>query len=278
MNGDPNTAPVAPPASNASDLDALVRLAGLVLSNRAAYGLQHPTTQAIAVDCYKALAEALARRGELAIELSEGRLTINGAPVARRNPLAHAFVSHLLERDVDRFTLKPGITAEEFGRLLSVLDREPALLRQAGGLAGAVVSERLDCRVDAPPVQAPAPSRSVRLPTCRRKAAPRAPDNYYEKGVHKFVDFILGFFGLTSLVIAGLIVLGVVLNDVGGSDAPMFLLAPALLAASVWIPVHFISSGRRFIAIGYLTFTVLVYVILPVLVLGVCFLALSRMN
>ena len=249
------------PNPEATEFEALARLAGLVLSNLSVYGRGHAVTQAVVCDAYEALARALAAREQLAFEIRDGTLRINGVAVGERNPLVRTLVLHLAGRRVSQFAIRQGITRPEFDRLLEVLDTTPEALRESGGFARAVETADLPARVV---VRMPPP-----IPASARAAA------YYTSGGRKFLDFILGFVGLPSVAVTGGVGLGTMFSYVDGME-PLGMLVMALaLAGLIAAMIVAFRKGRRYIGQGIACFLGLLLLV-PVLLFGACLLILAN--
>lgn len=249
--------------SEHSRVEGLVRLAGLILNNISIYGVDHAVTRTVIDHCYKELVDVLDAEESLHVEVGEGTLHCNGESMAMSNPLASSFAGHLLERDIRRFSLLKGMSAEEFERLVRILDTDPQQLNDEGGFAQAVTTAKL-------------PETVLRVPPARPSAgAPAISEpvfpGYYTSGKRKFVDFALGFWGLPSLVGVVIVVIGVLLEQANVDDLFPFVMGSLALGSAIVIPIVFFRNGRRLIAIGFLAAAVLVLV-LPIILLGACFL------
>jgi hypothetical protein len=244
-----------------SGFDQLARLGGLALSHISVYGLDHEVTRTVTRDLHSELAKALATHGPLALDARRDELCINGAVVALENPLVRSFARHLSGLGITHFVLQPGLSPDELERLLRVLDTNPVALRQSGGFARAVEVAQLPEKVV---VQKPPP-----IPAAARAAA------YYTGGGRKFVDFVVGFFGIPSVAVTACIGVGVMFSHTNATEPvaalAMVLALVGLLVATVWT----FRSGRRYIGLGIVCFLGLL-VAVPLLLVGACFIILAR--
>jgi hypothetical protein len=259
-------------------VESLVRLAGLILSNSSIYGFEHPVTRAIVGDCYTELTALLAACETLAVRVKDGELFVNEVKVSRRNPLVQTFVEHLASREIGEFALAKGITEEEFGKLVEVLDTGAAALASGGGFAQVVHRTGLGkgVLVAAPPVEAAGQISAPPVPSRKPRGGKPAGPDYYTTGKRKLLDFVLGFFGIPSAVAAAAVPLLVLFEASGTDQFGGGLVGLGVLAAAVFAPTRCLQRGRRFIAFGLFSFYGLLGVV-PLLALGACLIVLGGM-
>ncbi len=114
-------------------LDRLMRLFGRALNDLVLYGRDHSVTATILRECHAAVAEWMATSGELDIALADRELMGNGIPIPARTPPVQALIARLRDLEVQRVSLKPGLTLPELESLIIVLGSPAAEIEQSGG-------------------------------------------------------------------------------------------------------------------------------------------------
>jgi hypothetical protein len=266
-------------ALTASEAADLIRHAGLILINITLYGLWHRATRELAHETFQQVTALLARCGQLDVQLEPQLVRVNGVRVGRNNPAVQAFATHLLNRDISRFALLQGLTEAQFDKLLEVLGTESQMLEEQGGFSQSVQALGLGEHVNEVESAVADESLVASVPpvlpeeVCAPAAAPYDQQDKYGGDPDKVTDFLLGFFGISSLQVVGSIMLFNALKmDIDRSG----LLLPGMVELGVVIVVtwHFFAIRRRFISIGYL-WAVGIIISIPLLLLGACFLVLS---
>lgn len=117
--------------------EALVRAVGLILSNSTVYGASHSVTKQAAEACFKLLVD-LWKTTDAVFNLTDEELLVNNTAVEQKNALIKHFVEHLEARDISNFTLRQGMSRDQFDGFVEVLTAQPAELQQLGEFSGAI--------------------------------------------------------------------------------------------------------------------------------------------
>ena len=123
--------------------EALVRAIGLILSNSTVYGPTHGVTKQATDACFQLLKE-LWKTADAVFNLADDELLVNNSTVEQKNALIKHFVEHLEARDISNFTLKRGMTREQFDGFVEVLTAQPVELQQLGEFSGAIAAVGLN--------------------------------------------------------------------------------------------------------------------------------------
>ncbi len=119
--------------------DSIIRALDLILSNTSVYGASHAVTSQSAESCF-ALLQQVWTEGDCSVNASESGLTVNQEPVELKNMLAQHLADHLEKRDITNFSLKRGMTHEQFLEFIEVLGAKPQELQLLGGFAAAIAA------------------------------------------------------------------------------------------------------------------------------------------
>ncbi|MFO7869931.1 MAG: histidine kinase dimerization/phospho-acceptor domain-containing protein [Kiritimatiellia bacterium] len=122
----------------------IVRSMGLVFNNTSLYGADHSVTAQSMKDSYGIVSKALENCDEIAFNLTEEGLLVNGGSVELKNPLMKAFVNRLHVMGLNSFAITKGITEDKFEELVNILNTKPDQLKQSGGFAATVKQAGLD--------------------------------------------------------------------------------------------------------------------------------------
>ncbi len=123
--------------------EALVRAVGLILSNSTVYGPTHGVTKQAADACFQLLKE-LWKTTDAVFNLADEDLLVNNSTVEQKNALIKHFVEHLEARDISNFTLRQGMSREQFDGFVEVLTAQPVELQQLGEFSGAIAAVGLN--------------------------------------------------------------------------------------------------------------------------------------
>ncbi|MFU8779699.1 MAG: hypothetical protein ACNA71_01580 [Kiritimatiellia bacterium] len=119
--------------------ESLIRSLGMIITNSHVYGLQHGVTRNAIDACFQHVG-MIFRAGDAAVSMSEDDLTVNGVAIEQKNPLIKSFVAHLEKQDITNFTLRSGMTREQFEAFKEILLAPAGDLQQLGGFAGAIAA------------------------------------------------------------------------------------------------------------------------------------------
>lgn len=111
---------------------------GLVFSHSTLYGLSHAVTARAINECFKILGEILLEKEAINISVSEENLLVDGMPMTDITPAVSAIALRLSSLAIASFSLTRGITAEEFGNVVELLQATPDDMRNAGGFASII--------------------------------------------------------------------------------------------------------------------------------------------
>ena len=119
--------------------DALVRAMMLVLGNIAVYGIRHGVTRKSLDACYAVLVQMLAS-GDVPFALADTELSIRSLPVEQKNKQVTTFIEHLKTREIANFTVRQGLSAEQFDMFIEVLSAQPHELKALGDFSGTLAA------------------------------------------------------------------------------------------------------------------------------------------
>ncbi|MFC1496994.1 histidine kinase dimerization/phospho-acceptor domain-containing protein [Verrucomicrobiota bacterium] len=131
---DANPQPLAP----ISDAAEIVRVMGLVFSNSELYGANHGVTKKAIEDSFALLGKTFENCKEISFTVSEEGLLVNGDIIELKNPLMKSFVTQMLQREINSFSISQGLSHEQYHNLVEALTAKPKELKQLGGFAGAI--------------------------------------------------------------------------------------------------------------------------------------------
>ena len=116
-----------------------IRSIGLILSNSNVYGPDHGVTRHAADACFQHLSR-LWQTTDVAVQLSEDGLSVNGVAVELKNTVFKSFAEHLASRSISNFTLKPAMSREQLSGFIEILLAKPSELQQLGEFSGALAA------------------------------------------------------------------------------------------------------------------------------------------
>jgi HEAT repeat protein len=106
----------------------------LALKNVGLYSTEHPRGKESIARSYEKLKRLLQGRPSVTLGRSEGRLTLENAPLDRDRVVAAQIYSDLGDRGVQTINFAPGVTQEEYSNLLRSLLLKPEKIHERGGL------------------------------------------------------------------------------------------------------------------------------------------------
>ncbi len=104
---------------------AFVNLLGRVVGNCRLYGLHHPLTIGAMEEAYALLVENMPTLSEVHLAFAEGALIVNGATFEGSGPHVVALAKVLQEQGVASLRLLPGLTPDEFIKVVGLLTASP---------------------------------------------------------------------------------------------------------------------------------------------------------
>jgi len=135
----PQSAPVAAPSAplpegmpapatteeQSDSLAAFVHLLGRIVGNCRLYGLHHPLTIAVMEEAYTLLVEILPVLGEVHLAIAEETFIVNGTTFEGSGPHVAALAKSLQDLGVGSLRLAPGLTPDEFIKVVGLLTANP---------------------------------------------------------------------------------------------------------------------------------------------------------
>jgi hypothetical protein len=112
----------------------IVRAMGLVFSNSYLYGPRHGVTIQAMDQAFTTISSVFEQTSEVTISLSEdGGLAVNNETTETKNPLSRMFVSRMTDLQLTTFSLKKGLSVDEFIKLIEVMNTKGDAIKAAGG-------------------------------------------------------------------------------------------------------------------------------------------------
>lgn len=95
-------------------------------------------------ECHEQFFHVMKDCDELAFRIVDGKVTVNGNPIADPDATMQAFIAHLGVLEIDNFALHKDITKEDFLELLEIFEAHPVELQQLGGFMKFVADAGLE--------------------------------------------------------------------------------------------------------------------------------------
>ena len=123
---------------NAGPIDFIQSLFTVVLNSLTASWLSASDALDAKGLCFKTLTQVLQEDQSISFNLNFNQLIINGSPVDLGNPRMNMVISQLGRLECGRILIEPGITQDEFERLVELFCSKPEDVKEIGGFIEAL--------------------------------------------------------------------------------------------------------------------------------------------